>query len=294
MKLAFLTILATAVSAATRFNGLNYNPKRPDGTCPILSDVKLDFSNLQPYTDTVRIYSVKDCNQGEPVLRAAEGTNWKIYLGMWVEGNDASYEADKAEIIRLSSVFDLKKNVKAIVVGSEAIYRKQQTSSQIADKVKDMKSVLAGLGLSSIPVTAAETWPFYDQTLINAVDFIMVHIFPFWEGFEVSASNDVIFNHIYDLKKIANGKSIVVGETGWPTNGENYQNSAPSIQNSLEYMSKFICRSISEKQYYLWFAAMDTPWASTNNASNVEQNWGILKSDYKTPKYSGDTWFNCN
>ncbi|OMJ24002.1 Glucan 1,3-beta-glucosidase, partial [Smittium culicis] len=174
------------------------------------------------------------------------------------------------------------------------IYRKQQTSSQIADKVKDMKSVLAGLGLSSIPVTAAETWPFYDQTLINAVDFIMVHIFPFWEGFEVSASNDVIFNHIYDLKKIANGKSIVVGETGWPTNGDNYQKSVPSIQNSLEYMSKFVCRSISEKQDYLWFAAMDTPWASTNNASNVEQNWGILKSDYKTPKYSGDTWFDCN
>ncbi|OMJ24001.1 Glucan 1,3-beta-glucosidase, partial [Smittium culicis] len=95
MNFAILFFMIKDILAVTHFNGLNYNPKRPDGTCPILSDVQLDFSNLQPYTDTIRIYSAKDCNQGEPVLRAAEGTNWKIYLGMWVEGNDASYEADK-------------------------------------------------------------------------------------------------------------------------------------------------------------------------------------------------------
>ncbi|PVU93929.1 hypothetical protein BB561_002927 [Smittium simulii] len=293
MNFSILFLFASAVTAKT-FSGLNYNPKRPDGSCPTVDDVKKDLSVLSKYTDTLRIYSAKDCDQGEPVLRAIEGTSWKIYLGMWVGSDDASYLADKKEIIRLSQNFDLKKYVKAIIVGSEAVYRKEQTSAQMAEKVNDMRSALAGIELSSIPLTVSETWPFYDSNIINSVDFIDVNIFPFWEGKTIEESNSVIFKHIYDLQAISTGKKVIVGETGWPSGGDNYEAAVPSVKNSQRYMGEFICRAQKENIDYVWFSAFDAPWASSNNASNVEKHWGIIESDNKTPKYSGNSWFDCD
>ncbi|PVV02056.1 hypothetical protein BB560_003501 [Smittium megazygosporum] len=284
----------SVVTAATRFNALNYNPKRPNGSCPTVDDVRQDLIVLSKYTDTLRIYSIKDCNQGEPVLRAMEGTSWKLQLGMWVGTDDTAYNADKAELIRLSGVFDLSKNVKALIVGSEASYRKDQTTAQVAAKVREMRGVLSDLKLQSIPISVSETWPFYDQNLIDAVDYINVHVFPFWEGSTIQESNDVLFGHLYDLRNIAKGKKIVVGETGWPTSGDNYGDAVPSLSNSLTFMGQFICRANKENFDYSYFTSFDTPWASTNNASNVESHWGIIEGDYKTPKFQGDDWFSCD
>ncbi|OMJ15009.1 Glucan 1,3-beta-glucosidase, partial [Smittium culicis] len=101
MKLSILSVLIATVSAAGRLNGINYNPKRADGTCGNVNDVKQDLQVLSAFTDTLRIYSAIDCAQGEAVLRAMEGTSWKLHLGTWVNSNDATYEAEKAEIKRL-------------------------------------------------------------------------------------------------------------------------------------------------------------------------------------------------
>ncbi|KAJ1673224.1 glycoside hydrolase 3 protein, partial [Spiromyces aspiralis] len=149
-----------------------------------------------------------------------------------------------------------------------------------------------GAGLESIPVSAAETWPFYSDQLIDAVDFIFVHIFPFWEGKTIDDATDTIFGHIYDIEKIANGKRIIVGETGWPTAGPNYDAAVPSIDNTRTYLNNFVCRANYEKYDYFWFSAIDEGWKPTNNASNVESHWGLLDADFK-PKFEGDNWIDC-
>ncbi|KAJ2793227.1 glycoside hydrolase 3 protein, partial [Coemansia helicoidea] len=125
MKLLLtLGALAGAAAATHELMALAYNPKQlASGACPTVDTVRDDLAVLAKYTNEVRIYSVKDCNQGEPVLRAMEGTDWKIQLGLWVNKNDDVYEKDNAELIRLAGVFDFKKHVTAVIVGNEAIYR---------------------------------------------------------------------------------------------------------------------------------------------------------------------------
>ncbi|KAJ2847737.1 glycoside hydrolase 3 protein, partial [Coemansia erecta] len=280
-----LALLASSALCNSHFNGLNYNPKRQDGSCPNVYQVQNDLKVLRPYTNRLRIYSVHDCNQGEPVLRAMENTDWKVTLGLWVNQNDSVFEADLNELIRLAGVFDFSKQVDAVVVGSEAIYRGEQTAEQLAAKVLKVKSELAKLGLQSIPVTSSETWPSYYQPLIDAVDFVNMHGFPFWEGVSIDAANDKMFDHIHDLQAAAKGKRVVVGETGWPTAGDNYGPAATSVENAQKYMQQFICRANQENIDYFWFSAFDQSWASTNNASNVEGHWGIILDDYVTPKF---------
>ncbi|KAJ2025787.1 glycoside hydrolase 3 protein, partial [Coemansia sp. S85] len=255
------------------------------GACPTVDTVREDLSVLSKYTNQVRIYSVKDCNQGEPVLRAMENTDWKVQLGMWVSEVESVYEADRNELIRLAGLFDFKKHVSAVIVGNEAIYRKEQTSAQIAAKVRDTKAALAKAGLGSIPVTASETWPHYDPTLIAAVDYVNVHAFPFWEGTPIAGAQDKVFQHIYDVQKLAGSKKVVVGETGWPDAGGNHEAAVPSLANEQRYLKEFICRANLEKIDYIWFSAFDEAWKPVTNASDVETHWGVLKGD-KSPKFA--------
>ncbi|KAJ2503752.1 glycoside hydrolase 3 protein [Coemansia sp. RSA 1972] len=290
MKFAYhIALFASLVSTtlgASQFFGLNYNPKRPDGSCPNVYQVQNDLKVLRPYTNRLRIYSVHDCNQGEPVLRAMENTDWKVELGLWVNKNDAVFEADKQELLRLTKYFNFAKQVSAVVVGSEAVYRKEQTAEQLAAKIRNVKQALANVGLASIPVTTSETWPTYYQTLINEVDFVNMHGFPFWEGVSIDKANDKMFQHIYDLKAAAKGKKVVVGETGWPSAGDHYGAAETGMHNAQYYLQQFVCRAARENIEYYYFNSFDQNWASTNNASNVEGNWGIVKSDYVTPKFA--------
>ncbi|KAJ1921344.1 glycoside hydrolase 3 protein [Mycoemilia scoparia] len=298
MKATLYSALAAAmlgcsvVQAATKINALNYNPKREDGTCPNVDQVKGDLEKLQDHTKRLRIYSAKDCNQGEPVLRAMENTDWKLTLGLWVgKGRDA-FDADKKELARLAKVFDFKKQVEAVVVGSEALYRKDCTQEELLKYIGEVRETLKSVGLEDLPVTAAETWPYYSPELIDAVDFIFVHVFPFWEGKKIEDAQKTIYDHIYDLQKIAKKKKIVVGETGWPTNGGNYGDAVPNVKNLQTYLQDFVCRANDEKLDYFWFSAIDEGWKPTTNASSVEAHWGLLDSKYK-PKISQEPWYDC-
>ncbi|KAJ2505522.1 glycoside hydrolase 3 protein [Coemansia sp. RSA 2049] len=286
-----LTLAAMAAASATAmaadslpFHALSYNAKQiKTGDCPTVNSVRDDLKVLEDFTKEVRIYSVNDCKQGEPILRAMENTDWKVQLGLWVGKDDSSYEADKKELLRLAGLFDFKKQVSAVIVGNEAVYREEQTQAQIAAKVKDTKSALTKLGLGSIPVTTSETWPSIDKTIVDAVDYVNMHAFPFWEGVPIEGAQDKMFQHIYDIKKIAGTKEVVVGETGWPSDGGNYGDSAPTLQNEKQYMKEFICRANLENIRYVWFSAFDEAWKPTTNASDVETHWGILDGD-KKPK----------
>ncbi|KAJ1965848.1 glycoside hydrolase 3 protein [Dipsacomyces acuminosporus] len=294
MKSVFsLALFASSVLGASHFNGLNYNPKRQDGSCPNVYQVQEDLKVLRPYTNKLRIYSVNDCHQGEPVLRAMENTDWKVELGLWVNKNDQVYEADKAELLRLAKYFDFSKQVEAVIVGSEAVYRGEQTAEQLAAKVRDTKAALASLGLGHIPVSSSETWPSYHKPLIDAVDFINMHGFPYWEGVSIDKATDKMFQHIHDLQAVSNGKRVVVGESGHPSAGGNYGDAVASLENAQRYMQEFICRANKEKIDYYWFSAFDQKWASSNNASAVEKHWGIFLDDYRTPKFQ-EPMYSCN
>ncbi|KAJ2781501.1 glycoside hydrolase 3 protein [Coemansia javaensis] len=287
MKLALsLCACATAASAAYQFNALAYNPKQlATGACPTVDTVRDDLAVLAKYTNEVRIYSVRDCNQGEPVLRAMEGTGWKVQLGLWINKNDTVYESDRDELLRLAGVFDFKKHVTAVIVGNEAVYRKEQTQDQVAAKVRDTRAALDRAGLGSIPVTTSETWPSYGPALIDAVDYVNMHAFPFWEGVSIDGAQAKAFEHIYDLQRAAGGKTVVVGETGWPDAGGDYDAAVPSLANEQRYMREFICRANLEKIRYTWFSAFDEAWKPVTNASSVESHWGILRGD-KSPKFA--------
>lgn len=165
---SIVSLVSSTLAASSAFYGLNYGVNMY--ACPSLEDVKQDFRILSQYTNTVRIYSVKDCNLGELALKASQATKLRIYLGMWVDKSDSfdrEYNALKtmAETNRFY-------NVEAIIVGSEVMYRGDLQSSELVERIEKVKSLVIPLGRTK--VTTADVYYKFTPEIINAVDFIMM------------------------------------------------------------------------------------------------------------------------
>ena len=88
----------------------------------------------------------------------------------------------------------------------------------------------------SQPVTYADVWEYWlrDSDLQNFVDFVTIHILPYWEDFPLPAS--LAAAHVDNIRrKVAAAipnKEIVVGEFGWPSAGPDARGRVPSPANS--------------------------------------------------------------
>lgn len=163
---SIISLVTSTLAASNAFYGLNYGVNTY--ACPSLEDVKHDFRIISQYTNTVRIYSVKDCNLGELALKASQATKLKLYLGMWVDKTDSfdrEYSALKT-IVESNPFY----NVEAIIVGSEVMYRGDLQSNELVDRIEKVKTLVRG----QTKVTTADVYYKFTPEIINAIDFVMM------------------------------------------------------------------------------------------------------------------------
>jgi hypothetical protein len=103
------------------------------------------------------------------------------------------------------------------VIGNEVLLRGEMTASELAAAIRSVKAQVA------VPVTYADAWELWprNRELNDAVDFVTVHILPFWENFPVraefaAAHADAIRQQVAAAFP---GKQILIGEIGWPSEG---------------------------------------------------------------------------
>ena len=81
------------------------------------------------------------------------------------------------------------------------------------------------------------------------VDFVTVHILPYWEDFPVRAEDAAA--HVDDIRKQVAlafpGKEILIGETGWPSKGRMRDGALPSRINQARFISEILDRAQAAK-----------------------------------------------
>ncbi len=72
-----------------------------------------------------------------------------------------------------------------------------------------------------MPVSTAEPWHIWlrQPELAAHVDFITLHLLPYWEGVPVEAALDEALQRYAQVRARFPGKPIVIGEIGWPSGG---------------------------------------------------------------------------
>jgi exo-beta-1,3-glucanase (GH17 family)/cellulose synthase/poly-beta-1,6-N-acetylglucosamine synthase-like glycosyltransferase len=248
--------------------------------------IRSDLAAVAPYTRAVRTYSVSNGLDLVPQLASEYGL--RVTLGVWVNDWEEQNEREIETAITLAKHY---RNVESIIVGNETIFRAQaehrdNPNYNANDTVRDLIGKIQRVKREvSVPVTTAEVptvWLEYPE-LASSVDYIAVHILPYWEGLPGSVAVDHALHAYEKLRQTYPGKRIVIAEFGWPSAGLNRKDAVPSPLIQAEVVRDFITRADAMGIDYSIVEAFDQPWKT--NEGSVGPYWGIFNAD-RHPKFS--------
>jgi cellulose synthase/poly-beta-1,6-N-acetylglucosamine synthase-like glycosyltransferase/exo-beta-1,3-glucanase (GH17 family) len=271
-------------NASEKFESLSYSPfEGYDKKVLSPEQIKKDVDILLKYTDKVRTYSTADA---KVILEEASKTKMRVDLGLWLSGD---YAENYAEIQR--GVELLKKypnNINNVIVGNETLLRTDLNEVELMAYLDFVRE------FTKKPITTAEVWHTLDKypEIGSHVDFITVHILPYWENVPIEQFNSFVIEKYSRIEKLYPNKKITIGETGWPSHGYNKNSAVPSLKNQAIAISGFIALAKEKNWSYNIVEAFDQPWKGYDEG-NVGQYWGMFTSDRELKfRLNGDTILN--
>jgi exo-beta-1,3-glucanase (GH17 family) len=105
-------------------------------------------------------------------------------------------------------------------------------------------------------------------------DVILCNCYPFWEGCPFENSLDYMQKMYYQAKDAANGKEVIITETGWPSMGENLKGAFPSEKSARDYFINTQLWSVNDNIPVFYFSSFDESW-KVGAEGTVGAYWGI-------------------
>jgi glucan 1,3-beta-glucosidase len=239
-----------------------------------------DLARLARLTECVRTYSTRNGLDQVPEIAARHGV--QVIQGIWLGGDRAAQERDIATAISLAKRYP--RVIRSMVVGNEVLLRGEMTPGELAATIRRVKSEIVQ------PVTYADVWEFWlrFREAYDAVDFITIHILPYWEDFPIPARSAAA--HVEEIRrKVAAafpGKEILLGETGWPSAGRMREGALPSPANQARVLHDVLNVAKREGYHANLIEAFDQPWKRRLEGT-VGGHWGLLDAYRRSPKF---TW----
>ena len=242
---------------------------------PSAAEIDSDLALLQGKTHAVRTYTVEGTLGEVPALAREHGIN--VALGAWV---DERLEKNAVEIERLIEIADRnRRNVVRVVVGNEVVLRNDIPVAQLIEYIRHVRAEVG------MPVSTAEPWHIWTKypKLAAEVDYLAVHMLPYWEGIHIDIAVDYVVDRINELKQLYPDKPIVIAEVGWPSHGRTRQSAAASEANEAIFLRRFLKRAAEEDYVYYVMEAFDQPWKSQTEGA-VGAYWGVFDVQ-RQPKF---------
>jgi exo-beta-1,3-glucanase (GH17 family) len=272
------------IDPAAKLDCVSYAPFRGNQTPlnPRLivspEQIQEDLVELAKVTQCVRTYSVDNGLDKVPELASKVGL--KVLLGIWI-GNGRAKNALLIDTA-ISLAKDYPGTVKAIIVGNEVLLHGDMTPSDLRETIRSVKARV------SVPVSYADVWEYWlrYRELGDVVDFVTIHILPYWENFPVRA-DDAAAHVVAIEKQVAiafPGKEILIGETGWPSNGRMRDGAIPSRTNQARVVSEILDLAKRENFHVNLIEAYDASWKREWEGT-VGGNWGLFDGMNRHVKY---------
>ncbi|TAH44212.1 MAG: beta-1,6-glucan synthase [Betaproteobacteria bacterium] len=273
------------LSEGEKLKCVSYAPYHLPGQTPFDKEARVsreqiaaDLAALSRITECVRLYSI---DQGlDQVVGVARETGLKVLLGAWI-GFDRKKNA--IELERAITLANANPDVvRALIVGNEVLLRRERSEDEMRALIREAKS------RTTVPVTYADVWEFWikHDSLSSEVDFVTVHILPFWEDEPVDIEHAL--THVADIHGRVSahfsGKRLLIGETGWPSEGRQREESKPSHVNQARYIREFVHQAHAHGWDYNLIEALDQPWKRRLEGT-VGGYWGMLEAQTLKPKF---------
>jgi exo-beta-1,3-glucanase (GH17 family)/cellulose synthase/poly-beta-1,6-N-acetylglucosamine synthase-like glycosyltransferase len=246
----------------------------PDLSAPATAErIRTDLKLFSPLTRAIRTYSATGGVELVPAIANEFGL--RVTLGAWIDKDKNRNEREIRSIIDLAH---RNSNVSSVVVGNETIYRDDVKIGELIQYIQRVKRSV------SVPVTTGEIWSVWRDhpELVSAVDYIAVHILPYWEGVSENSAVDAAIGGYETLRRLYPGKRIVIAEFGWPSAGYNFKNATPGRIEQATVLRNFVARAEAFGIDYNIVEAIDQPWKIFEGG--VGPYWGLY-DDARHPKF---------
>ncbi len=253
--------------------GISYNPSHmfTERQHRWISPERIDrdMAQLAQITSRVRTYTVASGLDRVPEIARRYGLT--VSLGCWISPDLVQNEKEVENCIR--TALANRRVIDRVFVGNEAIMFGFVSPDQLNGYIKRVREALP----NRIKVTTAEpwsTWLLYPE-IAQYVDVVAVHIIPYWEG--VSIRDSLTFaQHAYQhVRDEIPNKPIIIGESGWPSEGRTRRFAEPSLANEAYYIRSFVQLAMQKGWDYYLIEAYDQPWKGGSEGV-VGAYWGLF------------------
>jgi exo-beta-1,3-glucanase (GH17 family) len=281
-----------------KLNSLSFAPFRTgqsplEEKFPSPEQIDEDLRLLSKKTHGVRTYSSAGVFTHIPPLARKYGL--QLTQGAWVGFVKKDIRTEIKELIHAANTYpDV---VKRVIVGNEVLLRGEMEPEELIGYIREVKAAIKQ------PVSYADVWSMYmkNPQLIKEVDFITIHILPYWEDEPIPVEQaPAHIARIYNIVRkeaetISPGKLILIGESGWPSAGRQRGWAVPGVANEAKFIRGLLKVSAENNFDCNIVEAFNQPWKDALEGV-IGANWGIFSADRKHDVFplTGKVYENVN
>ena len=265
-----------------RFNSVSYAPFR-NGQSPLTktfasaAEVEQDLRLIAKHASGIRTYSSVEGDFDIGALAKQAGL--KVWAGIWLGSNPKDNAREMAAGIAAANAHP--HTITRVVVGNEVLLRRDLSVGAL---IHDIDYVRARVKQPVAYADVASFWFEFPQ-VAKHVDVVMIHLLPYWQNHPVGVNAAIarIGRTIRKAERVFPGKTISVGETGWPSRGRWREDAAPSRVNEAIFLRRFVSLADREHVDYNLIEAFDQHW-KYHDEGIAGANWGIWSAG-REPKF---------
>lgn len=242
-----------------------YEEGQKPGDVVTINQIQKRVNILKKHSDWIRSFS---CTEGNELIpKVAKKAGLKTLVGAWL-GSDK--EKNRLEI---DNLIKLAKDglVDVAAVGNEVLYRKDLTEEELLEYIEEVKAELP-----DIPVGYVDAYYEFIQRpkITDACEIILCNCYPYWEGTDFKDSFQHMRQMYHQVENAANGKRVMISETGWPNKGDTLGKAVPSPKNAMMYFINTYLWANDEDIEVFYFSSFDESW-KVDSEGEVGAYWGI-------------------
>ena len=251
-----------------KVHGLSFSPYT-DGQSPGINiteqQIRERLAIIEPFTHWIRTFSCTEGNEQTPSVAHERGLKTMVGVGLSEDCETNELELAAGIEIARSGHADI------LAIGNEVMLREDLSDDQLIDYIERARTAVPG-----VPIGTVDAYFLFEDhpRVAAACDLLLVNCYPFWESCPAEYALLYMKDMFRRAQAVANGKRVIISETGWPTTGSAFGAAAPSFDNALDYFIRTYQWADDEGIEIFYFSSFDESW-KVGDEGDVGAYWGL-------------------
>jgi exo-beta-1,3-glucanase (GH17 family) len=255
-----------------KIHGISFSPYvegQAPGTEISEQQIRQRLSIIEPYTHWIRTFSCREGNQEAP--RVAHESGLKAMVGVGLSDDLDMNEIELRNGIEVARAG----HADILAVGNEVMLREDLSEDALVDYIERARAAAPG-----VPVGTVDAYFLFENypRVAAACDVLLVNCYPFWESCPAEYAHLYMKDMVRRAQNVADGRPVIISETGWPNVGSPFGAAIPSYDNALEYFIRTYQWAHEEGIGIFYFSSFDEAW-KVGDEGDVGAYWGLWDAD---------------